>query len=66
MNIFATIAPQHRVAAITMKDIAALKRIPGLGAKTAERLVLELADRPARTRIAASYEESCVKSSRKT
>ena len=28
-----------------VKDIAALKRIPGLGAKKAERLILELADR---------------------
>jgi Holliday junction DNA helicase RuvA len=45
LNMLSTMAPQHLVTAITMKDIAALKRIPGLGAKKAERLVLELADR---------------------
>ncbi len=45
LNMLSTMPPQHLVTAITMKDIAALKRIPGLGAKKAERLVLELADR---------------------
>lgn len=45
LNILSTMAPQHLVTAITLKDIAALKRIPGLGAKKAERLVLELKDR---------------------
>ena len=45
LNMLSTMAPQHLVTAITMKDIAALKRIPGLGAKKAERLILELADR---------------------
>lgn len=45
LNMLSTMAPQHLVTAIAMKDIPALKRIPGLGAKKAERLVLELADR---------------------
>jgi Holliday junction DNA helicase RuvA len=45
LNMLSTMAPQHLVTAITMRDIPALKRIPGLGAKKAERLVLELADR---------------------
>jgi holliday junction DNA helicase RuvA len=45
LNMLSTMAPQSLVTAITLKDIAALKRIPGLGAKKAERLVLELADR---------------------
>src|SRR5690606_32175749 len=45
LNMLSTMPPQHLVTAITLKDIAALKRIPGLGAKKAERLVLELKDR---------------------
>jgi holliday junction DNA helicase RuvA len=45
LNMLSTMTPSLLVGAITMKDIAALKRIPGLGAKKAERLVLELADR---------------------
>ena len=45
LNMLSTMPPQSLVTAITMKDIVALKRIPGLGAKKAERLVLELADR---------------------
>ena len=45
LNMLSTMTPSLLVGAITMKDIAALKRIPGLGAKKAERLILELADR---------------------
>jgi Holliday junction DNA helicase RuvA len=45
LNMLSTLTPDRLVAAITARDIATLKRIPGLGAKKAERLVLELADR---------------------
>ena len=45
LNMLSTMPPDRLIAAITTKDIATLKRIPGLGAKKAERLVLELADR---------------------
>ena len=45
LNMLSTMTPDRLVAAITLKDIPTLKRIPGLGAKKAERLVLELADR---------------------
>src|SRR5687768_3991729 len=45
LNMLSTMPPDRIVHAIVSKDIAALKRIPGLGAKKAERLVLELADR---------------------
>lgn len=45
LNMLSTMPPERLVTAITTKDIATLKRIPGLGAKKAERLVLELADR---------------------
>ncbi|HEY0809875.1 MAG TPA: Holliday junction branch migration protein RuvA [Longimicrobiales bacterium] len=45
LNMLSTMTPDRIIAAITSKDIVTLKRIPGLGAKKAERLVLELADR---------------------
>jgi Holliday junction DNA helicase RuvA len=45
LNMLSTMQPQSLVTAIMMKDIPTLRRIPGLGAKKAERLVLELADR---------------------
>lgn len=45
LNIMSSMTPQEIVRAIASKDIAALRRIPGLGAKKAERLALELADR---------------------
>lgn len=45
LNMLSSMNPERLVAAIAQKDIATLKRIPGLGTKKAERLVLELADR---------------------
>jgi holliday junction DNA helicase RuvA len=45
LNILSAMSPARLVRAILSKDIAALRQIPGLGAKKAERLALELADR---------------------
>jgi holliday junction DNA helicase RuvA len=45
LNILSSMPPERIVRAIRDKDIAALRQIPGLGVKKAERLVLELADR---------------------
>ena len=45
LNMLSTLTPDRLVAAIVAKDVVTLKRIPGLGAKKAERLILELADR---------------------
>jgi holliday junction DNA helicase RuvA len=45
LNILSTLPPDRIVRAIVDKDIAVLRQIPGLGAKKAERLSLELADR---------------------
>lgn len=45
LNILSAMPPERIVRAILEKDIATLRRIPGLGAKKAERLALELADR---------------------
>jgi holliday junction DNA helicase RuvA len=45
LSILSNLSPDRVVRAILDKDIATLRRIPGLGTKKAERLVLELADR---------------------
>lgn len=45
LNMLSTLTPDRLVAAIAAKDVVTLRRIPGLGAKKAERLILELADR---------------------
>jgi holliday junction DNA helicase RuvA len=45
LNILSSMPPDRVVRAILEKDVATLRRIPGLGAKKAERLALELADR---------------------
>ena len=45
LNMLSTLSPDRLVRAIMEKDIASLRQVPGLGAKKAERLALELADK---------------------
>ncbi|MGZ3698698.1 MAG: Holliday junction branch migration protein RuvA, partial [Bdellovibrionota bacterium] len=45
MGVLSKIAPQDLVDAILNKDKSTLTNIPGIGKKTAERLVLELGDK---------------------
>jgi Holliday junction DNA helicase RuvA len=45
LNMLSTMTPHRLIRAILEKDVAALRQIPGLGTKKAERLVVELADR---------------------
>jgi holliday junction DNA helicase RuvA len=45
LSVLSNLSPDRVVRAILDRDIATLRRIPGLGTKKAERLVLELADR---------------------
>ncbi|HEX7118048.1 MAG TPA: Holliday junction branch migration protein RuvA [Longimicrobiales bacterium] len=45
LSMLSTLAPDRLVRAIAEKDIAALRQVPGLGAKKAERIALELADK---------------------
>jgi Holliday junction DNA helicase RuvA len=54
LAIVAAMQPERIVRAIVEKDIAALRQIPGLGTKKAERLVLELADRLDDVAVAAT------------
>jgi Holliday junction DNA helicase RuvA len=45
LNMLSTLSPDKLIAAITNKDLATLRQIPGLGTKKAEKLSVELADR---------------------
>jgi holliday junction DNA helicase RuvA len=45
LSIMSAMPPERIVRAIVERDVAALRRVPGLGAKKAEKLALELADR---------------------
>lgn len=45
LNMLSTLPPERLVQAVRERNIPALRQIPGLGTKKAERLVLELADR---------------------
>jgi len=45
ITILSGMATENLVAAIRGNDVAALTRIPGIGKKTAERMVLELRDK---------------------
>lgn len=45
INILSAMPPARVVRAIVDRDIATLRKIPGLGTKKAERLALELGDR---------------------
>lgn len=54
LSILSSLPPERIVRAILEKDIVVLRRIPGLGTKKAERLVLELADRLDDVAVAAT------------
>jgi holliday junction DNA helicase RuvA len=45
LSMLSTMPPARLVRAIAQRDIAALRTVPGLGARKAEKLVVELADR---------------------
>ena len=45
LTVLSSVSPADLVAAIRSSDIAQLTRIPGIGKKTAERMVIELRDK---------------------
>jgi len=53
-NILSGIEPRDLAAAVASGDVARLTKVPGIGKKTAERLVVELKDRLATLALAAS------------
>lgn len=56
LNMLSTLPPDRLVRAVLEKDITALRQIPGLGPKKAERLVPELADQLHDLALAATPE----------
>jgi len=48
MSVLSTMTPQELADAVAAEDTARLRKIPGVGGKTAERLVLELRDKLAK------------------
>jgi holliday junction DNA helicase RuvA len=52
VSVLSGIEPREFVAAVQRGDVARLTSIPGIGRKTAERIVLELKDRLARFSVA--------------
>ncbi|MBI3050552.1 MAG: Holliday junction branch migration protein RuvA [Acidobacteria bacterium] len=55
--VLSGIEPNELVAAVERADVARLTAIPGIGRKTAERIVLELKDRLAHLDVAAGVAE---------
>jgi len=54
LGLLSALPPTDLAAAIAAGDLARLSRVPGIGRKTAERLVLELKDKVTRGRVAAA------------
>lgn len=45
LGILSSMEPAHFISAVRRKDVRALTKLPGIGKKTAERLLVELADK---------------------
>ncbi|MDQ7793913.1 MAG: Holliday junction branch migration protein RuvA [bacterium] len=45
LNVLSALSPRDFLEALLFEDLAALTRVPGIGRKTAQRLVLELKER---------------------
>jgi Holliday junction DNA helicase RuvA len=60
MNLLSTLTAERLVRAIQEKDLAALTRVPRVGKKLAERLVLELRDKLAVDGALPSSERAAV------
>jgi len=62
LGILSTIEASDLIVCVEQKNIAALQRVPGIGKKTAERLVVEMRDRlgklPAKIRLPTATEQS--------
>ena len=66
LSVLGTLKPSELASAIAMRDKAAISRAPGVGAKVAERIVVELKDKapayaaldPAVVRLAGGIDEN--------
>ena len=58
LAVLATLSPDELRAAVSQDDVASLTRIPGIGAKGAQRMIIELKDRlGAHAGVGASADE---------
>jgi Holliday junction DNA helicase RuvA len=64
LSMLSTMPPSRLVNAISERDVAVLRQIPGLGAKKAEKLAVELADRLDDLLVASSTRETGDRSAR--
>lgn len=56
MGILSAMAPAAFVGAVSSQNVAALTKLPGIGKKTAERLLVELKDKVAKLDVPASWD----------
>ena len=54
LSLLSTVSPEQFAAAVTSGNVAAITRVPGIGNKTASRLVVELRDRVDALAVAAA------------
>jgi len=58
LGILSYLSPQQLARAVTLEDVLALTKAPGVGKKIAQRIVLELKDKFAKSGLAMEMEES--------
>ena len=62
-SVLSGMAPRDLVAALAREDVAALRAIPGIGVKTAQRLLVDLRDRIGELSAAAALESGAAPAS---
>ena len=62
MSILSTLAPEKLALAICTDDVKAISKAPGVGAKGAQRIILELKDKMAKSAISFKAESNSDKS----
>ncbi len=58
MSILSTMTPEKLALAVSTEDIKAIAKAPGIGSKTAARIVLELKDKVSRELLSAGSKDS--------
>lgn len=58
ISMLSAISPSDFAMAIISEDVASIKKVPGVGAKTAQRIILELKDKLKKEELSEGGEES--------
>ena len=61
ISMLSAISPSDFALAIISDDVTKLKKVPGIGAKTAQRIILELKDKLKSEQMAAATDETEIK-----